>query len=101
MSKGKWTSMKEYEQVIIQMREAGMTRQEIADELGLSKKQIENWITRYNKRKTAMATGQVSKRKGRPHTRPLATTEDYEKEIARLEMENKLLRSFLELTERM
>lgn len=101
MSKGKWTSMKEYEQVIIQMREAGMTRQEIADELGLSKKQIENWITRYNKRKTAMAAGQAPKRKGRPRTRPLTTAEDYEKEIARLEMENKLLRSFLELTERM
>ena len=101
MSKSKWTSMKEYEQAIIQMREAGMTRQEIADELGLSKKQIENWITRYNKRRAAMAAGQVAKRKGRPRTRPLTTAEDYEKEIARLEMENKLLRSFLELTERM
>ncbi len=101
MSNRKWTSMKEYEQAIIQMREAGMPRQEIADELGLSKKQIENWITRYNKRRTAMAMGQVPKRKGRPRTRPLTTAEDYEKEIARLEMENKLLRSFLELTERM
>ena len=101
MSKSKWTSMKEYEQAIIQMREAGMTRQEIADELGLSKKQIENWITRYNKRSAAITAGQMAKRKGRPRTRPLTTAEDYEKEIARLEMENKLLRSFLELTERM
>ena len=30
----------------------------------------------------------------------MTTTEEYEKEIARLEMENKLLRDFLQLTER-
>ena len=101
MSKRKWTSMEEYEPVIIRMREAGMTRQEIADELCLSKKQIENWVTRYNKRKAAIVSKQPPKRRGRPRTRPLTTTEEYEKEISRLEMENKLLRDFLELIERM
>ena len=47
-----------------------------------------------------ITAGVPSKRKGRPRTRPLTAVEEYEKEIARLEMENKLLRDFLELTER-
>ena len=101
MSERKYTSIKQYDEQIIQMREAGLCRQAIADELGLTKKQIENWVTRYNKQKAAMASGEPPKRQGRPRTRPLSTTEEYEKEIARLEMENKLLRSFLELCERM
>ena len=101
MSKRKYTSIKQYDEQIIQMREAGLCRQEIADELGLTKKQIENWVTRYNKQRAAMASGEPSKRQGRPRTRPLSTAEEFEKEIARLEMESKLLRSFLKLCERM
>ena len=34
MSKRNWTNVKAREPLIIAMREAGMTRQEIADELG-------------------------------------------------------------------
>ncbi|HJJ77658.1 MAG TPA: 2-phospho-L-lactate guanylyltransferase, partial [Methanocorpusculum sp.] len=63
---------------------------QIAEELGLTYKQVDNWITRYNKRKAAVTAGVPSKRKGRPRTRPLTAVEEYEKEIARLEMENKL-----------
>ena len=37
MSKRKYTHIKELEPQIIAMREAGMTRQEIADELGVGK----------------------------------------------------------------
>ena len=37
MSKRNWTNVKAREPLIIAMREAGMTRQEIADELGLTK----------------------------------------------------------------
>ena len=77
-----------------------MLKYEIAKELGLTWKQVDNLVTRYNKRKTALVTGLPSKRKGRPRVRPLTITEEYEKEIARLEMENKLLRDFLQLTER-
>ena len=49
MSKKKWTRIKNYEPEIIRLREAGLTRQQIADELGLDKIQIKNWINRYNK----------------------------------------------------
>ena len=100
MTKKKYTHIKEMEPEIIKMREMGMSRTQIAEELGLEWKQIDNWVTRYNKRKAAVTSGLPAKRKGRPRTRPLTTAEEYEREIARLEMENKLLRDFLQLTER-
>ena len=49
MSKRKYTHMKEMEVQILSMRESGMTRQEIADELGLEKAQTKAWVTRYNR----------------------------------------------------
>lgn len=100
MGKRKWTDMQAVEPAIIKMRNQGMSRSQIAEELGLEWKQIDNWITRYNKKKSAIKNGQLPKHKGRPRTRPLSTTEEYEREIARLEMENKLLRDFLQLTGR-
>lgn len=101
MTKRKWTNMSEYGEEIQGLRDAGMTRQEIADRLGLEKEQIKNWIARQNQARARLARGKIPKRKGRPRTRPLTTEEECRKEIARLEMENKLLRDFLSLTERM
>ena len=101
MSKRKWTNMQELSPQILAMREAGMSRKMIADELGLEPRQIENWINRRNRAKTKASLGIVPKRKGRPRKRTLSTTEEYEQEIARLQMENKLLRDFLQSTERM
>ena len=100
MQQRKYTHFRELEPQIVAMREAGMSRTQIAEELGLTWKQVDNWVTRYNKRKAALVTGLSTKRKGRPRLHPMTTTEEYEKEIARLEMENKLLRDFLQLTER-
>ncbi len=100
MQQRKYTHFREIEPQIIALREEGMSRTQIAEELGLTWKQVDNWVTRYNQRKLAIVNGLPSKRKGRPRIRPLTTTEAYEKEIARLEMENKLLRDFLQLTER-
>ena len=54
MSKQK---MKDNEQIIIRLREEGRSRQEIADILGLTKAQIKDWITRYNRRKKKQAEG--------------------------------------------
>ena len=47
MNKRKWTNIELFESEIIRLREAGMTRQLIADELFLEKVQIKNWINRY------------------------------------------------------
>ena len=101
MSKRKYTHIKGIEMQIVSMREAGMTRQEIADELGLEKEQIKNWVARYNRRKADLLQGLPIRPKGRPRKRPLTTEEEYTRTIARLQMENKLLRDFLEFTERM
>ena len=101
MAKRKWTNMQVLEPQILAMREAGMSRRIIADELGLELRQIENWINRRNRSKAKLSLGILPKRKGRPRKRPLSTAEEYEQEISRLQMENKLLRDFLQLTERM
>ena len=101
MEKRAYMHIEQYEPLILSMREAGMTRQEIADELGLTKEQIKKWITRYNHRQSKLCLGIVPNRKGRPRKHPLTSTEGYEREISRLQMENKLLRDFLQSTERM
>ena len=101
MGKRKYTHVKEIESVIISLREAGLTRQEIADELGLQKSQIKDWVRRYNKRQEQLRQGITPKRKGHPRKHPLTTSEEYQREIDRLQMENKLLRDFLQSVERM
>ena len=100
MGKRTYTHIKELENIIISMREAGMTRQEIADDLGLTKDQIKSWVTRYNRRNKKIVEGIALKPKGRPRKYPLDSKEAYEREIIRLRMENKLLRDFLQSTER-
>ena len=98
MSKRKYTHIQEVEELVISMRESGMTQQEIADELGLDKIQIKNCVYRYNRRRTQLAHGHVARPRGRPgkdcHANP-------QKELERLRMENKLLRDFLQSMERM
>ena len=98
MSKRKYTNIKEVEPQIIVMREAGLTRQEIADELGLEKEQIKNWVSRYNRRGALLL--REPKAKGRPHKDGQPPRQDLQKELERLRMENKLLRDFLLSMER-
>ena len=101
MSKRKYTHFSAMEPVILAMREAGHTNREIADHLGVEKRQIECWVNRRNRKQKKLAAGIPPKAKGRPRVRPLSTTEEFEREISRLRMENKLLRDFLQSTERM
>ena len=100
MPKRKYTNMKDIEAVILAMREDGKSLRGIARELGLNEKQMRNWSYRHNREQRNLQNGSIPKPKGRPRTRPLSTVESCQKEIARLEMENKLLRDFLQLTER-
>ena len=100
MRKRKWTRIEIYEPEIIRFREAGLTRQEIADELGLDKIQIKNWINRYNKRQNT-AFDREPKPKGRPRKDGQPPRQNIETELKQLRLENKLLRDFLRSTERM
>jgi len=101
MQKRKYTQLKAVEGRILTMRGEGMTLQEIADELGLSLKQMKNWSYRHNCEKRNKLKGIAPKAKGRPRKDGQPPKQDIEKELQRLKMENKLLRDFLLSTERM
>ena len=101
MGKRSYTKIKEFEPIIVSMREAGCSRREIADEIGVEIKQIEWWVSRYNKRQALMLKGQEPKPKGRPRKDGQPPRQNLQKELERLRMENKLLRDFLNFAERM
>ena len=46
-----------YEKEIIELRSKGKTGREICERLGISKKQYENFITRYNKKQQKLEAG--------------------------------------------
>ena len=100
MSKRNYTHMKQYETIIIAMRNEGKSRQEIADELGCEMKQVKWCIARFNKRRRVCAAMNERKPKGRPRKDGQPPRQDIQKELERLRMENKLLRDFLQSTER-
>ena len=108
--------IQEYEKEINQLRKERLTRREICERLGLKEKQLEDYITRYNKKQRKIAEGIAIKKKGRPckegtdvppSIQQLSKLTQLQYEIARkdakiksLEMENELMRDFLSLTER-
>lgn len=98
MSQRKYRHMQEVEGEIQAMREAGATRQEIADWFGLSKVQIKNWINRYNRKQAKLAAGILPKPKGRPEREQSLSARKRSRRMRSiaLQMENKLLRDFLQ-----
>lgn len=101
MSKRKYTHMQEYSSTILTMRNNGYTNQEVADFLGLEYEQVQNFIRRHNRKERMLAPGCSTKPKGRPRKDGQPPRQDPQKELERLRMENKLLRDFLQSTERM
>jgi transposase-like protein len=85
---------------ILAMKEAGKTRQEIADEFGLTKEQIKEAVKRFNRRQRAIEAGQAPKGRGRRRKSPGTAEEEKENELKQLRMENELLRDFLHLAGR-
>ena len=103
--------IQEYEREIIELRSEGYTGKEIQAKFGLSKKQYEDFITRYNKKQKKIQAGIAIKRKGRPPKDYVVSEQDKvaklryilaqkDAKIKLLEMENELMRDFLSLTER-
>ncbi len=102
--------IQEYEKEIVELRSQGKTGREIREKFGFSKKQYDNFITRYNRRQDKIAAGIAIKKKGRPSKDSVVTEEDKltdlryklarkDARIKQLEMENELMRDFLSLTE--
>lgn len=103
--------IQQYEKEILELKAKGYTNREIGEKFGFTKRQLENFINRYNRRQEKIAAGIAIRRKGRPAKDYMVSDEDKIKElkyiIARkdakiksLEMENELMRDFLSLTER-
>ena len=110
MSRG-YRHIQNYEKEILELRTQGKTRREICEKFGFSIKQMENFITNYNRRQEKIAAGIAIKKKGRPAKDSVVTEEDKladlryklarkDARIKQLEMENELMRDFLSLTER-
>ena len=106
-----YRNIRMYEEEILRIREANLTRREICEKIGLSKKQYENFINRYKRKQEKLAAGIALRKKGRP-TKDIVITEKMTSielrhiiarkntKIKKLEMENELMRAFLSLTER-
>ena len=98
MSQRKYTHIKILEPEIVEMKESGKTKREIAEYFGLTTEQVKELLKRYRRRERKIAAGIMPRPKGRPRKdaapRDLETEQAYE--IDRLKMENKLLRDFLQ-----
>ena len=103
--------IQEYEKEIMELREQGLTGRQIQEKFGFSKKQYENFITRYNRKQDKIAAGIALKKKGRPPKDYIVSEQDKiaelkyiltrkDAKIKSLEMENELMRDFLSLIER-
>lgn len=96
----KYTHIKQYEDLILQLKEEGYSHREIGEMTGFTKEQIRGLIKRRNRMSRKSEEGYVPKPKGRPRVRPITTEEELRKELERLQMENDLLRDFLSEIER-
>ena len=84
---------------VLELKEQGYTRQMIGDELGYTEKQIKNLL--FRQRKSKLRIPSIPRKRGRPRKQPFSTQEEYQQRIKQLEMENDLLRSFLQAAGRM
>jgi predicted ArsR family transcriptional regulator len=106
-----YRNIKMYEKEILELKRQGKTLKQIGEQLGFSKKQVHNFISRHNANARKLEAGIALRTKGRP-PKDYVVTEDMkinelkyiiarkDSKIKRLEMENELMRDFLSLTER-
>lgn len=90
-----YTHVKTLEKEIFEQKAQGKCNREIREQYGLSKKQMNNLITRHNRAERQLEAGVVPCRRGRPPKGNKATESEKDNEIKRLKMENELLRDFL------
>jgi len=91
----KYTHIKVVEKEILEMRSVGKTHREIAEEMDLTKKQVDKFITRHNRAERMKDAGVPLRRRGVQAKGNALTDQEKDYEIKRLKMENELLRDFL------
>ena len=107
----KYKHISDYEKEIIEMWNHGKTLREIGETFGFTLKEMQDFKTRYNKRQRQIEAGKALRAKGRP-PKDYEITDDMkinelkyiiarkDSKIKRLEMENELMRDFLQRTGR-
>ena len=101
MSKRIYTNLRVLLPEIKEMIAEGKSHREIEEYFGLTgERPIHHLLKQENRREKKMAAGIIPKPKGRPRKEGLRPEQDLQKEVERLRMENKLLRDFLQSTER-
>ena len=101
MSREKYTHVQALPPEIRAMEATGKTQREIAEYFGLRDKYVvKQLLARERRKEEKMVAGILPRPKGRPRKYPIDSKEEYEREIARLQMENKLLLDFLKSSER-
>ena len=103
MSKRTYNRVQHLLPEIKELRGNGKTYREIAETLGLENKYVVKQLLLGEKRKAQkIEAGILPRPQGRPRkdTAPRDVVSEQAYEIARLKMENKLLRDFLQLSER-
>ena len=100
MSKGNYTHIKFLEPEILAMKSSGKTKREIAEHYGLKTEQVKELLKRHRRRERKIIAGIQVRPKGRPRKDGQSPCQSERAELERLRMENKLLRDFLQFTER-
>ena len=106
-----YRNMSIYEEQIMELRKQGYSGRKICEKFSFSKKQYENFITRYNTKQRKQEAGIIIHKKGR-RPKDFVITEEMkaaelryiiarkDAKIKQLEMENELMRDFLSVTGR-
>jgi transposase len=84
---------------VLELEAQGYSHRTAAEELGYTQKQIKKLIERYHKNQRKPM--QLPAKRGRPRKRVISEEREYQVRINQLEMENELLRSFLQAVGRM
>ena len=101
MSNRGYTHIKELVPEIKEMVAEGKTQREIAEYYGFKDSEVvREALKRDRRNEKRIAAGKHPKPKGRPRKDGQPPKQDIRKELERLRMENKLLRDFLQSTER-
>lgn len=99
MEKRNYTHVQMLQPEIEAMLSAGKTQREVAEQFGLKDKSVvKNLLKREREKRRKVAAGIVPRPKGRPRkdAQPRDIAAEQACEIQRLQMENKLLRDFLQ-----
>ena len=91
----KYTKVENLTEAIRARKANGETNREIGESYGLSKKQVDQLISRQNRKERKIANGYIPRPKGRPRKEPASEEAKRNNEVVQLRMTVELLRNFL------